>query len=201
MNASNELLDRIAKRHGLKSDYAIAKALSTSTSRISSYRTGRTQMDDDSAVQAAILAGEDPAIVIASIHCERAKTTEARALWERVAALARGANGVASRALSIGAVLTLGLLFGSASFPNSGARLAPLLTALGLYIIFIVHLLLVSFTEPSTPRCCPRRLRRFNDEKCPAVAIDAGHHAVIGELVTRTNPWTCHPTLLRPAAA
>lgn len=139
MNASNELLDRIAKRHGLKSDYAIAKALSTSTSRISSYRTGRTQMDDDSAVQAAILAGEDPAIVIASIHCERAKTNETRALWERVAALARSANGAAARALSIGAMAALGALFGSTGFPSSGAQLAPLLLAFGLYIIFIVH--------------------------------------------------------------
>lgn len=93
MNRTNELLDAIAARHGVRSDYAVAKVMGSSPQRISSYRVGRTQMLDEIAVDAAKLAGELPAVVICEIRAERATTKAAKDLWLRLANLARANPG------------------------------------------------------------------------------------------------------------
>lgn len=48
---SKEWIDRVKVTHGLASDYAVAKYLGTSTQRISSYRTGTTEFDEDMAAR------------------------------------------------------------------------------------------------------------------------------------------------------
>lgn len=136
MNATNRLLDRIAARLGISSDYAIAKALRAPTQRIYSYRSGRTQMDDDAAVEAAILAGDDPAAVLAEIRGERAKSPATREAWQRVAKLARAAVSPAKAAC---AVLALVAALAVTGITSPDAALAAFLSAALLYIIYIVH--------------------------------------------------------------
>lgn len=76
-----EYLDA-AKRHlDLSSDYQLAKRLGFSLSAVSSYRTGRRFLDDDSALTIALALNVNPMQVIAAANAERAKTPEARARW------------------------------------------------------------------------------------------------------------------------
>ncbi len=84
-NTTNAVLDRIAARRGLNTDYAIAKAFGCDPNRIYNYRKGRTSMDDRVAVQAAKLSGDDPARLIAQLHAERESDPDLKAVWIRVA--------------------------------------------------------------------------------------------------------------------
>lgn len=90
-NATNRLLDRVAEKIGKSSDYALAKALSAPQQRLSNYRHGRTQMDDDVAMQVAEILGDDPAVILAELHAERSKSPAARNHFIRLADLARAA--------------------------------------------------------------------------------------------------------------
>lgn len=90
-NTTNAVLDRIARRHGLRSDYAIAKAFGCRQTRISSYRHGKSQMDDRVAVEAAKLSGDDPVRLIAELHAEREDDPALKEVWQRVVILANQA--------------------------------------------------------------------------------------------------------------
>jgi len=68
-------------RLGIESDYALAKALGVTQSTVSSYRIGRSRIDNDVALTVAEILGIDPIAVIAAASAERAKTPEQRARW------------------------------------------------------------------------------------------------------------------------
>ena len=70
------------RKFGVESDYALAKRLGVSTQTISSYRTGRSRLDDAMALTIALALEVDPIIVSASVNAERATTPEKRARWE-----------------------------------------------------------------------------------------------------------------------
>ena len=76
-----QLLDAVKKRHGITSDYALAKILGAPQPTISSYRCGRRIIDDDMALTIAQELDIDPLVVIAAANAERAKTPEIRARW------------------------------------------------------------------------------------------------------------------------
>jgi len=76
-----EFLDAVKKRHGITSDYALAKLLSVPQSSISSYRSGRRVIDDDMALTIAQELDIMPITVIAAANAERAKTPEQKARW------------------------------------------------------------------------------------------------------------------------
>lgn len=80
---TTEYLDAIKARHGLPSDYALAKLMNCSRSGISGYRSGRTTFDDATARRVADLLDLDAVEVVIAAHAERAKAPEDRALWER----------------------------------------------------------------------------------------------------------------------
>lgn len=82
---SKEWIDRVKVTHGLASDYAVAKYLGTSTQRISSYRTGTTEFDEDMAARVGAALGEHPAHVLATVRAGKARTDKARAVWEEIA--------------------------------------------------------------------------------------------------------------------
>lgn len=82
ISASVAMLDAIKQRLSLRSDYALAKAFGMKNqSAICNYRAGRSQFDEDTAIRAAELLEECPAVVLAKIAAERAKTPKARAVW------------------------------------------------------------------------------------------------------------------------
>jgi predicted transcriptional regulator len=81
MKTTVEYLDEVRAKHGLRSDYALAKVLNATRSGISSYRVGRTSFDNMTAAKVADLLGINPMEVIAAINHERAKSDETRAFW------------------------------------------------------------------------------------------------------------------------
>lgn len=77
-----EFLDAVKMRRGITSDYALAKVLGISQQAVSSYRAGRSRIDDDVALTVAEVLEIHPMQVIAAANAERAKTPEAKARWE-----------------------------------------------------------------------------------------------------------------------
>ena len=69
------------KRLGIESDYALAKALGVTQSAVSSYRIGRSSINDDVALRVSEILQIHPLQVIAAANAERAKTPESRATW------------------------------------------------------------------------------------------------------------------------
>lgn len=84
MSTTIEMVDLLKEKLNVSSDYAVAKALSISTQRMSNYRTGRTHFDELMAYKVAILLDMDPAEVVARIHMERAKRPEDQAAWRQI---------------------------------------------------------------------------------------------------------------------
>lgn len=82
MQTTNEYLDAVKAKTGAASDYALAKILNVTHSRISNYRTGYSKMDDYLALQVAQILEIEPFIVMASIHAERAKTEPEKNAWK-----------------------------------------------------------------------------------------------------------------------
>lgn len=85
MQTTREFLDAVRARHGLKSDYQLAKLLGVSHTRVSNWRTGRNTFDDETALQVAALLMENPAYVLASVSAERARVEGVREVWEDLA--------------------------------------------------------------------------------------------------------------------
>ena len=82
-----EYLDAVKQRHSLPSDYALAKLLRVDQTTISTYRSGRGEMDATTAVKVAELLAVNPLSVIASVELARAKKDDARKIWLRYAAV------------------------------------------------------------------------------------------------------------------
>lgn len=81
MKTTIEFLDAVKEKHGIASDYALAKRLGFPLSTMSNYRTGRRILDDDAALAVAQALGAHPLQVIAAANAERSKTPEQRARW------------------------------------------------------------------------------------------------------------------------
>lgn len=79
-----DYLQAVKTRLEITSDYALAKALQVRHSTISSYRAGRSRIDDDVALSIAEILEVNPLQVIAAANAERAKTPEQRARWSGV---------------------------------------------------------------------------------------------------------------------
>lgn len=92
---SVEFLDAVRTRHGLTSDRQLAKHLKINQGRISLYRTGARKLDPEACIKVAKELGLPAEYVLASIQAERAKRTEHRRLWERLAKAARNLHVLA----------------------------------------------------------------------------------------------------------
>ncbi|WP_404989555.1 helix-turn-helix domain-containing protein [Caballeronia sp. LZ016] len=102
MKTTGKYLDEVRDRLDLPSDYAIAKALGVTRSAISSYRTGRTVPDDLVCARIAAALGVEPMEVIAATNYQRAKTDEARTLWESIWGKAAGAIALTLTLFAVG---------------------------------------------------------------------------------------------------
>lgn len=85
MRTAAEWLDLARDRAGLPSDYAVAKHLGITTQAVSKLRAGTIGFTEETATALAELAGADPVTVYAEVKATRAKRTEQRAFWARVA--------------------------------------------------------------------------------------------------------------------
>lgn len=104
-----DVLDRARDLHGLKSDYALCKALNCSTQLVANWRHGRTLPDEKSCHALAVLAQVDPFVFIAQMNAQRAKTTEARSIWEAMAErLQMAATGLAAAIFAVAVAMGIG---------------------------------------------------------------------------------------------
>src|SRR5712691_9884877 len=88
-----EFLDAVRVRRGLSSDYKLAKFLGVPQTSISSYRTGRSMMDEAMCLKVAAALELEPGEVLVAIAIEREKRVEVKTAWQRVAKrLAAGAG-------------------------------------------------------------------------------------------------------------
>lgn len=102
MKSTEQYLDEVRERLELPSDYALAKALGLTRASVSSYRVGRTLPDDLACARIADAIGCDPMEVIAAINYQRAKSDEARELWESIWGKVVGAIALNSPASKVG---------------------------------------------------------------------------------------------------
>lgn len=82
MDTTQTLMQRCKAELRIESDYALAKALETSTAAVSRYRTGERQMDNWTALKVANILGLEPMEVIAISELEREKNETKRKVWE-----------------------------------------------------------------------------------------------------------------------
>lgn len=87
-----EFLDAVRAKLGNVSDYKAAAALGVTRATVSSWRKGKTKIGDDQAPKFAEMLELPPEYVFATIAAERAKRTEHRRIWERLAKLAKSAH-------------------------------------------------------------------------------------------------------------
>src|SRR6266700_741173 len=86
MKSTVQFLDAVRVRHGLTSDYQLAKFLRARQQTISRYRNGQSMMDEEMCLKiAAALSLDDPGEVLVAIAHEREKRPEVKRAWERVA--------------------------------------------------------------------------------------------------------------------
>lgn len=86
MKTPTEYLDAVKARHGLKSDYALAKFLEIGKSQLANYRTG-TIPDEYTAALIADALNLDQREVIAAcnaLRAERAEKAKQADYWERL---------------------------------------------------------------------------------------------------------------------
>lgn len=78
------LLDKAKVMHRLSSDYKLALVMGVSHNSLGSYRAGKTLPDARVIALLCDLTGDDPALLLAQIEEQRAKTEQARSLWHQV---------------------------------------------------------------------------------------------------------------------
>lgn len=84
-----QLLDAVKARHGLSSDYALAKFLEVSKSAVSNWSAGVSSPDDMMALRIADELDLDPAYTLALVHANRNKYGNAQHVWADLFYLAR----------------------------------------------------------------------------------------------------------------
>lgn len=84
MKTTIDFLNAVKASQGLTSDYQLAKFLGVTASSISLSMSGRTYLGDEMALKVAEVLKIDPAQIVASVHYERAKKAEEKAVWKGI---------------------------------------------------------------------------------------------------------------------
>jgi len=143
-----QLLDRVLKNAGIRSDYALAAQLGVSRQRISHFRAGREIPGDAMAMRLATMADIDAGYVLASMHALRAKRSDERRAWE---SLAKKATIAASL------LITMGIILGYPSIDGQGLAELEELTAYTLCALGLLQLTLAT----------PRHFLSLQRHPCP----------------------------------
>lgn len=85
MKNTADFLDALRVKLDVPSDYALGAKLGMHRQQMSRYRTLQTTFDDEASMRIADILEIDPAFVVASMHAQRAKRSEEKKLWERIA--------------------------------------------------------------------------------------------------------------------
>jgi len=86
MQTTADFIEALKAKHGLKSNYAVAKFLNQTDTAVARWSKGHVTFSDEMAMHMAELLDLDPAYVVACVHAERASSAETKSLWERIAA-------------------------------------------------------------------------------------------------------------------
>jgi hypothetical protein len=89
---STQFLDAVRARHSIPSDRKLSVFLAIDQPRVSAVRNGRRRLDPDMCMAVAKALDLPPEHVFASVAAERAKHTEHRRVWERLAKMAKSAG-------------------------------------------------------------------------------------------------------------
>ena len=82
---SKDFIEMVKAKHGLPSNYAAARLLGMSDSRISAYVKGRREFDDKACIAVAKALELPETYVLASLQAERAKDSSVKVIWENLA--------------------------------------------------------------------------------------------------------------------
>lgn len=88
---TTDLLDQVKVRHGLTSDYQLAKHMRWTCQAVSDYRNRGRTLGEAAALQVAEQLGVDPGYVLAVTAAERSQSVAVRDAWKRVAERLGGA--------------------------------------------------------------------------------------------------------------
>ncbi|NSL54909.1 helix-turn-helix domain-containing protein [Uliginosibacterium aquaticum] len=89
-------MDEAIEMGAVKNDSELAAKLGLSRASVSAWRNGKTAPDDEQAIALARLIGKPEIELMAEAAAHRAKTSEARTYWERIAKYSATATGVAA---------------------------------------------------------------------------------------------------------
>jgi len=81
MTTTIEYLNAVKSKTGAVSDYALAPKIGLSKQMISRYRLKKDFLSDEVALKVASILEVDPAIVLISVHAERAKNEPEKRAW------------------------------------------------------------------------------------------------------------------------
>lgn len=107
---TTDFLDAVKQRHGLATDYQLAKFLRMPPGRVSMYRTGKRELDDASCVQIAEALELPAPYVLACIAEQRAKSADVKRYWRDAAKLLKSGTAAA---------LLVAAMVGSQSAPSA----------------------------------------------------------------------------------
>lgn len=96
MTTTNDYLNAVKAKTGAASDYALAPKLGLTKQMISRYRLKKDYLSDEYCLKVASILEIDPAIVLAAVHAERAKTAAEKTAWT---AIFERLGGVAAAAM------------------------------------------------------------------------------------------------------
>lgn len=140
MKTATYFLDAVKTKHGLTSDYQLAKFLGWSQQRITKYRTGKSPtFDDEAAAQVAAALDLDAAYVMACMAAQRAKTDASRKTWEKAARLL---GGTTAAALVFACALTLAP---DAIAPDAAADDSPLYIMSSAWLALLFALIVTAY--------------------------------------------------------
>jgi transcriptional regulator with XRE-family HTH domain len=83
-----ELLEKARKKLGVKTDYALAKALGIPNNRISDYLKGSRALDEYAMFKLADVLEEEPVKIMARVLAENARTEDKRLFFKRYFSIA-----------------------------------------------------------------------------------------------------------------
>lgn len=85
MKTTADFLDALRVKLELPSDGRLAVYLGIHRQYLSRYRRNVITFDDEMSMKIADILETDPAFVVACMHAQRAKRSEEKKLWERIA--------------------------------------------------------------------------------------------------------------------
>lgn len=81
MLTTMKIVELLREKTETHSDYAVSKLLDLRPQTVSTWKTGRGAMGDETAIKAALKLGFDPSYVLACVTAERAEGTPTHSAW------------------------------------------------------------------------------------------------------------------------